>query len=178
MDWEPISSRLFREALGHFASGVTVVAARTASGLVGFTATGFSSVSLTPPLVLVCVGRHASVHEGIIGAEHFGVSVLSDRQGWIAEQFACSGIDRFHNVALRPGRVPAIDGALARLECRRHALFDAGDHTIVVGEVLAGSVAPGKPLVHFSRHLGWVVAEAAPRATSEAGTTSESATVR
>jgi len=170
MEMEPISSRLFREALAHFASGVTVVAARTASGLVGFTATGFTSVSLTPPLVLVCVGRSASVHERIIGADHFGVSVLSDRQGWVAEQFACSGIDRFQNVVLRPGRVPCIDGALARLECSRHALYDAGDHTIVVGEVLAGSVAPGRPLVHFARHLGGFVAEAAPRATSDVAT--------
>jgi flavin reductase (DIM6/NTAB) family NADH-FMN oxidoreductase RutF len=161
---EAISGRLFREALGHFASGVTVIAARTAAGLVGFTATAFASVSLTPPLVLVCVGRHASVHDGILGADHFGVSVLSDRQGWIAEQFACSGVDRFRNVVLRPGHVPTIDGALVRLECRRHALHDAGDHTIIIGEVLAGSVALGRPLVHFARHFGAFVAEAAPRA--------------
>ena len=69
MDMEPISGRLFREALSHFASGVTVIAVRTSTGLIGFTATGFTSVSLSPPLVLVCVGRHASVHEGIVGAE-------------------------------------------------------------------------------------------------------------
>jgi flavin reductase (DIM6/NTAB) family NADH-FMN oxidoreductase RutF len=164
MDMEPISGRLFREALGHFASGVTVVAARTAAGLVGFTATGFTSVSLTPPLVLVCVGRHASVHEGLVGAERFGVSVLSERQGWIAEQFARSGSDRFRNVALRPGHVPSLEGALVRLECSRYALHDAGDHTVVIGEVLAGSVTPGRPLVHFARHFGTFVAEAAPRA--------------
>jgi flavin reductase (DIM6/NTAB) family NADH-FMN oxidoreductase RutF len=167
MDMEPISGRLFREALGHFASGVTVVAARTATGLVGFTATGFSSVSLTPPLVLVCVGKHCSVHERIVGADHFGVSVLSDRQGWIAEQFACSGIDRFQNVVLRPGRVPFIDGALVRLECGRYALHDAGDHTIVIGEVLAGSVAAGRPLVHFAKNFGGFTAEAAPLCASE-----------
>jgi len=168
MDMEPISDRLFREALSHFASGVTVVTARTAAGLVGFTATGFTSVSLTPPLVLVCVGRHGSAHERIVGADYFGVSVLSDRQGWIAEQFACSGIDRFRDVVLRPGHVPSIDGALVRLECGRFALHDAGDHTIVIGEVLAASVAPGRPLVHFARHFEGFVAEAAPRSTSKA----------
>jgi flavin reductase (DIM6/NTAB) family NADH-FMN oxidoreductase RutF len=167
MDMEPISGRLFREALGHFASGVTVVAARTATGLVGFTATGFTSLSLTPPLVLVCVGRHASVHEGLVSADHFGVSVLSDRQGWIAEQFACSGVDRFRNVVLRSEQIPSIDGALVRLECRRDALHEAGDHTIVVGEVLAGSVAAGRPLVHFARHFGSFVSEAAPRSASD-----------
>jgi flavin reductase (DIM6/NTAB) family NADH-FMN oxidoreductase RutF len=173
---DPISARLFREALGHFASGVTVVAARTPTGLVGFTATGFTSVSLTPPLVLVCVGRHASVHERIVGADNFGVSVLSDRQRWIAEQFACSGIDRFRNVVLRPGSVPSIDGALVQLECRRHALYAIGDHTIVVGEVLAGSVAAGRPLVHFARHLGGFVGEGATHATSEAATVRQGGT--
>jgi flavin reductase (DIM6/NTAB) family NADH-FMN oxidoreductase RutF len=177
MDMEPISGRLFREALSHFASGVTVIAVRTSTGLIGFTATGFTSVSLSPPLVLVCVGRHASVHEGIVGAERFGVSVLSDRQGWIAEQFACSGVDRFRNVVLRPGHIPSIDGALVQLECRRYALHDAGDHTIVIGEVLAGSVATGRPLVHFARHFGSFVAEAAPRPASGGATVRQGGSV-
>lgn len=174
---EPISGRLFRDALGHFASGVTVVAARTATGLVGFTATGFTSVSLTPPLVLVCVGKHASVHEALVGAERFGVSVLSDRQGWVAEQFARSGVDCFRNVVLRPGHVPSIDGALVRLDCGRYALHDAGDHTIIIGEVLAGSVAPGRPLVHFAKHFGAFVAEAASRSASEAATVRQGGSV-
>jgi flavin reductase (DIM6/NTAB) family NADH-FMN oxidoreductase RutF len=170
MDIEPVSSRVFRETLSHFASGVTVVAAQTANGLVGFTATGFTSVSLTPPLILVCVGRHCSAHDGIVGADLFGVSVLSDRQEWIAQQFARSGGDRFRNVVLRSIEVPRIDGALAQLECRRYGLHEAGDHTIVIGEVLAGVVLAGRPLVHFARRFGSFVSDAAPRSTSGAST--------
>jgi flavin reductase (DIM6/NTAB) family NADH-FMN oxidoreductase RutF len=169
MDSEPISSPLFREALAHFASGVTVVTARTNTNeLVGFTATGFTSVSLMPPLVLVCVGRRASAHEAIVSADLFGVSVLCDRQAWIAEQFARPGIDRFRDVALRPGRVPVVDGALVQLECRRYGRHGAGDHTILLGEVLTGLVVPGRPLVHFARRFGAFVAESAPRPASAA----------
>ena len=156
---EPFSNEAFREALAHFASGITVVTTRTAAGPVGFTASAFTSVSLAPPLVLVCVGKRASAHEPLVGAELFGVSVLAERQGELAEQFGRSGIDRFRGVPLRTGaRVPLVDGALVQLECRRHATHDAGDHTILVGEVLDGKVAPERPLVHFGRKLGRFVA--------------------
>ena len=165
MDGNPISGPQFREALAHFASGVTVVAARTAEGLVGFTATGFTSASLTPPLVLVCVGRSASAHDGIVGAERFGVSVLSDGQEWMAEQFARSGIDRFRGVSLLPGGVPLVEGALVQLECRRYARHDAGDHSILLGEALNGFVAAGRPLVRFARRFGGFVAESIHRPT-------------
>jgi len=160
-----VSSAEFREALAHFASGVTVVAARDARGLVGFTATGFTSVSLSPPLVLVCVGKKASVHDRIVGAELFGVSVLAERQAWIAERFARPGIDRFLDVPLANDgfpRTPRIDGAIARLECSRHAHHDAGDHTILVGKVLSGAIEGGRPLVHFARRYGGFIAEAQP----------------
>ncbi len=171
MDGYPISVHQFREALAHFASGVTVVAARTATGLVGFTATGFTSASLTPPLVLVCVGKSASAHDGIVGAGSFGVSVLSDGQEWIAEQFARSGIDRFRDVPLRPGGVPLVEGALAQLECRRHARYDAGDHSILLGEALDGFVGVGRPLVRFARRFGAFVAESNHRPTPAAAKT-------
>lgn len=163
MDGKPISSHQFREALAHFASGVTVVAARTSEGLVGFTATGFTSASLTPPLVLVCVGKGASAHDGIVGAERFGVSVLSDGQEWIAEQFARSGIDRFRGVSLLPSGAPLVEGALVQLECRRYARHDAGDHTIVLGEALDGFVGVGRPLLHFARRFGSFIAEGVHR---------------
>jgi flavin reductase (DIM6/NTAB) family NADH-FMN oxidoreductase RutF len=168
MDDETISDRAFRDALAHFASGVTVVAARTTQGLVGLTATGFASASLSPPLVLVCVGKVASAYAGVVGAEHFGVSVLGERQAWIAEQFARPGVDRFRGVPLRAAGVPLIDGALAQLECRRFARHDAGDHTIVLGEVLEGRVAAGRPLVHFGRRFGAFVGEPGAWASSAA----------
>jgi flavin reductase ActVB len=166
MDGRPISDHLFREALCHFASGVTVVAARSAEGLVGFTATGFTSASLTPALVLLCVGKGASAHDGVVGAELFGVSVLCEHQEWVAQQFARSGGDRFRDVALRPGGIPLIEGALVQLTCRRYGRHDAGDHTILLGEVLEGFVGSGRPLVHFARRFGGFTAEGAPRPAS------------
>jgi flavin reductase ActVB len=152
-----ISQTDFREALAHFASGVTVITATSAGGPVGFTASAFTSVSLEPPLVLVCIAHTASAHDAVVAAERFGVSVLGERQGWIAERFARHGIDRFEGVALRSDNgatVPLIEGALVHLACRRHATHVAGDHTILIGQVDWGSTVSGRPLVHFARRLG------------------------
>ena len=167
MATEPISSAMFREALAHFASGVTVVTTRTKDELVGFTATGFASVSLSPPLVLVCVGKVGSAHDAVVAAELFGISVLSDRQAWIAEQFATSGVDRFRDVSLRSARVPLVEGALVHLECRRYDRHEIGDHTILFGEVLDGSIRAGRPLVRFVRRFGSFDAESASRAVAD-----------
>jgi flavin reductase ActVB len=157
----------FREALARFASGVTVVAAQAEGRLVGFTATGFTSVSLSPPLILVCVGKRASVHAVVVGAARFGVSILSERQRWIAEQFGRSGQDRFAGVDVRSGDIPLIDGAVAHLECRHHAQHDAGDHTILVGEVIDATVSEHRPLVHHLRRYGGFATEGGPQMNHE-----------
>jgi flavin reductase (DIM6/NTAB) family NADH-FMN oxidoreductase RutF len=150
-----VAGSAFREALSRFASGVVVVTCPSADGPAGFTVSAFSSVSLDPPLVLVCVAKTASAYAAFTAASTFGISVLESKQGWIATQFARQGIDRFAGVALRPGSsVPLIDGALAQLECERHALHDAGDHTIVIGNVVAAHHASGEPLVHYARTFG------------------------
>ena len=157
---DSIPSAAFREALSHFASGVTIVTALRPTGPTGLTATGFTSVSLSPPLILVCVAKTASAYDGIVGAELFGVSVLGEDQRWIAEQFARSGVDRFVGVQVLAGpaaAVPLIDGALAHIECRPHARHDAGDHTLLLGHVLSASVTPLRPLrplLHFARRFG------------------------
>ncbi len=147
----------FREALAHFASGVTIVAADSPSGPVGFTATGFTSVSLLPPLILVCIDKDASCHDAVIAADHFGVSILDVTQSSIALQFARSGIDRFSGVLIHEGgggRAPLIRGAIAHLECRKRARYVEGDHTILVGEVLYAAAGSGRPLLHFDRRFG------------------------
>jgi flavin reductase (DIM6/NTAB) family NADH-FMN oxidoreductase RutF len=159
---ETISSAEYRAALSHFASGVTIVTADGPAGRVGFTATGFTSLSLDPPLVLVCIAKTASAYDGVIGAEHFAVSVLAEPQRWIAEQFARQGVNRFQGVPVRAAtRVPAplIDGALVHLECAKHGLHDEGDHTILVGRVTAASTGVGQPLLHFARRFGAFVNE-------------------
>jgi flavin reductase (DIM6/NTAB) family NADH-FMN oxidoreductase RutF len=168
---EPSAPAAFRDALSHFASGVTVITARTAGGLAGFTASAFTSLSLSPPLILVCVSKTASAHDAVVGADRFGVSILAERQAWIAEQFARSGVDRFEGVPLRSEgieSVPLLDGALAHLECRRHATHVEGDHTILIGAVDRQWVAAGRPLVHFARRFGQLAPDGAPR-TNAAG---------
>jgi flavin reductase (DIM6/NTAB) family NADH-FMN oxidoreductase RutF len=161
-----VSEAAFRDALARFASGVTVVTARSAAGPVGFTASAFTSVSLAPPLVLVCVARRSSAHDAVVAAPAFGVNVLSERQRWLAEQFARSGVDRFDRVPLGGGclaGVLLVEGAIVHLECRHHAAHEAGDHTILVGEVASASVAAGRPLVHHARRFGSFIAETAAR---------------
>jgi flavin reductase ActVB len=158
----PVAKTEFCDALSRFASGVVIVAAHAPEGPVGFTASAFSSVSLDPPLVLVCVGKTASAYGGVMAAARFGISVLQDKQAWLARQFARSG-DRFAGVPLVEDQgVPWIAGALAQLECAPHAGHEAGDHVILVGEVVAVRVASGKPLVHYGRGFGGLEMEAAP----------------
>ena len=159
-----LPSTAFREALSHFASGVVIVATHTPAGPVGFTASAFTSVSLDPPLILICLGKKSSAYAGIVAAETFGVSILHERQRWIAEQFARHGAARFAGVSLRgDARAPLVDGAIAQLECGRHALHDAGDHSIVVGEVQEAFLHPGRPLVHCSRVFGGFHTEPSPQ---------------
>jgi flavin reductase ActVB len=166
MTQQSVSSESFKETLAQFASGVTIVTTHGAGGYVGFTATGFTSVSLSPPLVLVCIARTASAHDTMIGSVHFGVSVLDEHRPWIASQFARSNVDRFADVPLslpEPTGVPLVEGAIAHLQCRRHARHDAGDHTILIGEVLAAAVTSGNPLLHFGRRFGHFVPQSSGR---------------
>jgi len=152
---ETVSGAAFRDALAQFASGVTIVTAHGAAGPVGLTATAFASASLAPPLVLFCIAKRASTYAAVMAAERFGISILGEDQRWIAEQFGRSGVDRFEGISLRPGaRVPLIDGALVQLDCGRYATHDAGDHTILLGEVGEAAIASGPPLVHHARRFG------------------------
>jgi flavin reductase (DIM6/NTAB) family NADH-FMN oxidoreductase RutF len=165
---ETISHGSFRHILSQFASGVTVVGVAGPRGPAGFTATGFMSASLVPPLVLVCIDKSASVYDAVVTAEAFGVSILEASQAWIAGRFAQSDIDRFEGVAFRLGqltRAPLIEGALAQLECRRQALHDVGDHTLVVGEVAGGFSGAGRPLGYFARRFGTFTTEEPDGAT-------------
>ncbi|GAA4195419.1 flavin reductase family protein [Microbispora amethystogenes] len=135
--------RGLREALGAFATGVTVV---TVGGPHphGMTANSFTSVSLDPPLVLVCVRRDAVMHERLAGARFFGVSVLAAHQEDLARHFAnhwrSLGGAPFDAAECLPGprtQVPLISGALARFECALWRSYDGGDHTIFLGNVLS-----------------------------------------
>jgi flavin reductase (DIM6/NTAB) family NADH-FMN oxidoreductase RutF len=148
----PLDTVAFRASLSRFASGVTVLTTRSAEGQdLGMTATAFSSLSLDPPLVLVCIDHAASMAPALERATHLAVHVLGADQESVSRQFALKTGDRFAGLAVTRGAgdLPLLSGALVRLECRiveRHA---GGDHRIVVCEVLAAEVADGDPLLYF-----------------------------
>jgi flavin reductase (DIM6/NTAB) family NADH-FMN oxidoreductase RutF len=154
---ESLSHAHLRDALAHFASGVTVVTVSSERGPVGVTASSFTSVSLTPPLVLVCLARAAQAQRAVVAAESFAVSVLAETQAWIAELFARSNVDRFRGVPLQASQdaaLPLVQGALVHLLCRRHATHDGGDHDILIGEVRSALAGSGEPLLYYRRRFG------------------------
>ena len=130
--------RALRSAFGSYMTGVTVVTTCTADGTpVGFTASSFTSVSLDPPLLLVCPSKTLSSFEAFAGCSHFAVNVLADGQESIANTFAMRKEDRFAAVAheLNGRGVPLIDGALAQFSCTTDQRVEAGDHLILIGRV-------------------------------------------
>lgn len=148
-------ARAFRSALGAFATGVTVVTARGEGGPVGITANSFASLSLDPPLVLWCPARSSRRFAAFAAAETFAVHVLAQDQQDVCDAFTGGG-EGFAALpfAEGPDGVPLIDGCLARLLCRRHALLDGGDHAIVVGRVREAAWGLGAPLVFQAGRYG------------------------
>jgi flavin reductase (DIM6/NTAB) family NADH-FMN oxidoreductase RutF len=148
----------FRRILGHWVSGVSVVATRMADDkLCGLTVNAFASVSLQPQLVLVCVDHTADSHDCIRSAGVFSVNVLDSSQERIARRFATWEVDtKFEGLAHHPEKTgaPILDDALAWLDCRVWAEHKAGDHTIFLGEVLAGDAREGTPLVYYRGGYG------------------------
>jgi len=149
----------FRRVMGHFATGVTVVASRDGAGRpVGLTVNAFTSVSLDPPLVLVCLHLDAYARVPLTESGHFGVSILTSEQADLALRFSRTEAEvRFQDLELvdGPGGSPLIPGALAWLQCRIHQVYPGGDHAIVVGEVTeCGLGEGGGGLVFFQGALG------------------------
>ena len=128
----------FRTALGMFATGVTIVTARTAEGtLVGLTANSFNSVSLDPPLVLWSLSRTAASMPALQAGSHYAINILGADQQDLAMRFATKGVDRFAAVDFIDGvgGAPLLAGAAASFECFNRSRYDEGDHVIFVGEV-------------------------------------------
>ncbi|VDC24943.1 CoA transferase [Pseudogemmobacter humi] len=149
---QPLAPQALRRAFGAFATGVTVLTTRQADGTPrGFTANSFASVSLDPPLVMICLAKSAHSCATFAAAPHFAVNVLAEGQEPVAELFASRAPDKFPRCDWRPGHagMPLIDGALAGFVCARHRLVDAGDHLILIGRVEAFSETAGNPLGFF-----------------------------
>lgn len=147
-----IDPDLFRAVLGRFSTGVTIVTVRDAEGRDhGMTVSAFSSLSLDPPLVLVCIGNDATMSPVMATAHTFCVNVLSSTQESLSRRFAGHLDDRFVDVPVsRSSHGDAVlDDVLASLECRVVARHPAGDHVIVIGEVQAGAAHDARPLLYY-----------------------------
>lgn len=145
--------RTLRDAMGCFATGITIVTARDTDGApAGLTANSFTSVSLDPPLLLVCVANTSGTAPVLRGAAHFGVNVLQIGQQPASTRFATKGEDRFANLPWAPGEtgVPLLAGSLVSFECERDSLQEAGDHFILIGRVVRAQFEPHRdPLLYF-----------------------------
>jgi flavin reductase (DIM6/NTAB) family NADH-FMN oxidoreductase RutF len=142
----------FRQALGHFASGVTVITTQHQGQLHGTTVSSFCSLSLRPPLVLVGIDLSATIHAMIIASEVFAVNILAEHAETLSRHFARRIPDKFTNVSYRLGHlgVPLLDDALTSLECRLVTRYPGGDHSIFIGEVVSTSTQPHhRPLLYF-----------------------------
>lgn len=158
MPGQVIDTAEFRRVMGHFPTGVTVVATVQDDGRpCGLTVNAFCSVSLEPSLVLVCVEHGSDSHDCIRESGIFAVNVLGGEKGeTLSRLFSSYGTDKFEGVAYRIERTgaPVLELALAWLDCRVTREMAAGDHTIFVGEVLAGDAADGPPLVYYRGGYG------------------------
>ena len=147
----PIDDAGFKLAMSHFVSGVTVVTTEHEGRLYGLTVASFASLSLHPPLVLVCIEKSVKSHDAIAESGKFGVSILGEDQADLSNRFASRAEDKFAGIGLRTGElgVPLLETALTTLECRLHETLPGGDHSIFVGEVITAQTREGAPLVYF-----------------------------
>jgi len=151
---------VFRKACARYATGIAVATLQGPDGAPeGLTVNSFTSVSLDPPLILVCIAKTATSYPSFQVAKGFVINVLREDQIDLSQHFASSKSDRFEGIAWRSGAhgAPLLDGVLAALECAVHSSFDAGDHTVFVGQVERAESHEGVPLLYFAsayRKLG------------------------
>jgi flavin reductase (DIM6/NTAB) family NADH-FMN oxidoreductase RutF len=153
-----VSAQEFRLACGRFATGVTIASVLDSEGTPhGLTVNSFSSVSLEPPLILICLGHAVTMIDAFRESRFFGISVLKEHQREISDRFAQKGHDRFNGTKWHAGEtgVPLLDDTLAEMELAVRHRFAAGDHDILVGEMISARISDGEPLIYFgSRYRG------------------------
>lgn len=153
MDHSLVSADRFRAAMASFAAGVTIVTTVDSLGRPhALTATAFSSVSLTPPLCLVCIDKRARTYRPLVSSGCFAVNILNADQRSLSVHFSSALADKFEAVRWRPGDAtgcPMIDGALAWMECSVVEVYSGGDHDIFLGRVASVHVHDGTPLVYW-----------------------------
>ena len=155
-----VSNDLFKELMRRFAAGVTLVTFNENGKLGGLTVSSFCSLSMDPPLVLICIDRKVASHESLEKTATFGVNICNSEQGKIAWDFANPKIDKNELVKSLPHEItdngtPLLEGCLASMECTTTEKYDGGDHTIFVGKIEEGNFdEDAKPLVYYGSGLG------------------------
>ncbi|WP_136439777.1 flavin reductase family protein [Pacificoceanicola onchidii] len=150
-----VDNRAFREALGRFGTGVTVITCETGTGPLGITANSFSSLSLDPPLVMWAPAKNSSRYPFFMATQRFAIHVIAQDTAEICSAFARDGdaFDQFDWERNDYG-VPILNNCLSRFECVTHATHDGGDHSIVVGRVERVTTGDGAPLLFFGGDYG------------------------
>jgi len=152
-----IEADVFRRVMGSFASGVTIVTALDPDGAPrGFTASGMSSLSLNPRLLLICVNAASATLSAIQEQGVFAVNILAEQQRELAQRFASRLPDKFAGVEWQPGATgaPLMAGSLAHAECRVYRVYEGGDHVVILGEVVAAAASDAVPLLYFRGRYG------------------------
>lgn len=147
-----IDPRELRNVMGNFATGVTIITTKDTTGKpFGLTANAFSSLSLDPPLLLICVDKKVDCYACFEETKVFGVNFLSEDQDQLSTRFATKGIEKFEGVPYKLGKlgVALLDGAVAHIECKLVNAYEGGDHTIYIGEIQSATVLGDRPLLFF-----------------------------
>lgn len=142
----------FRAVLGRFACGVTIVTVTDERGVDhGMTVSAFASVSLEPPLIVVCIDKTASMHDVITNTEYFAINVLASTQEALARRFADTGAQKFEGVGYTRGEngAPILNDVLAHIECKRASSTTTGDHTLIIAETMTASMRDVRPLLYY-----------------------------
>ena len=147
----PVDDAEFKLALSHFASGITVVTTEWEGSPYGMTVASFASLSLHPPLVVICIEKTVKSHDAIAAAKKFGVNILAAHQAEVSNRFASRIGDKFAGLEWARGTtgVPVIADSLTTIECAVRDQLPGGDHSIFVGEVVAIAVRDGQPLLYY-----------------------------
>jgi flavin reductase (DIM6/NTAB) family NADH-FMN oxidoreductase RutF len=158
----------FRNVIGHFASGVTIISTRHEGSNYGLTASAISSLSLDPPMLLICVNKTSNTRDAIEASGVFAVNILRENQSEVARRFATSRPDKFAGLSVSYGElgVPLLDDMLATIECRVVEIVSGGTHTVFLAEVEAAQAREGMPLTYFRGRMGRFVDSGSQHAAS------------
>ncbi|GAB3007128.1 flavin reductase family protein [Amycolatopsis acidiphila] len=152
MTVETVDHTRFRTVLGHFCTGVTVVTTHDGASPAGFACQSFAALSLDPPLVLFCPSKHSRTWPVVQRAGRFAVNVLAEEQRELSAAFGARGADKFGTVnwTPAPSGSPVLAGVLAWIDCELEAVYEAGDHYVVIGRVIAlGETSAARPLLFY-----------------------------